>query len=180
MEDNFPEVERTVQYIEEYFLVWRGENRIDEKVSVISPDFFEVFDFPVVRGSSSNPLPTRNDLILSANYANKYFGDIDPIGQTLGLEVDGEIRDFNISAVFEDIPNESSVQFDMAISTENGGDLYGDRRYQAWFSIIPETYVLLKEQASIASVEAKMQDVVLSQMGNVGYGEDEVLACWFW
>jgi putative ABC transport system permease protein len=63
MEDNFPEVERTVQYIEEYFLVWRGENRIDEKVSVISPDFFEVFDFPVVRGSSSNPLPTRNDLI---------------------------------------------------------------------------------------------------------------------
>ncbi len=172
MEDNFPEVERTVQYIEENHLVGRGEGRIDEKVAVISPDFFEVFDFETINGNSTTPLPTRNHVILSRDYARKYFGEVDPIGKSLGIEVLGEIRDFNVSAVFENIPKESSVQFDMAISTENGGEFYGDRMYQAWFSIIPETYVLLKEQVAVSSVEAKMQDVVLSQMGEAGYGED--------
>ncbi|MEQ9301864.1 MAG: ABC transporter permease [Cyclobacteriaceae bacterium] len=170
MEDNFPEVARAVHYIEESFLVGRGESRIDERVAVISPDFFEVFDFPIGKGSASNPLPSRSDMAVSTSYANKYFGDTDPIGQTLGVEVLGEIRGFNISAVFQDIPTESSIQFDMAISTENGGDLYGDRMYQAWFSIIPETYVLLKDQATIATVESKMQDVVLSQMGDANDG----------
>lgn len=173
-EDNFPEVERAVQYIEQNYFVGRGENRLNETVSIISPDFFKVFDFQMIEGNEDNPLPTPNDIILSEEYARKYFADNDPIGKTISMQVGQEIRDFNVSGVFEDIRFESSIRFDMAISTENNRLMFSDRAMNAWFNVVAETYVLLKEGTSIESVNAKMQDVVLSQMGDVGYGDESM------
>lgn len=171
-EENFPEVEKSVQYLEQSYLVGKGTNRINERVAIISPDFFEVFDFQIIEGNANRPLPTRNDVILSQAYAKKYFGEKDPIGKTLVLQQGEDLREFNISAVFVDIPQTSSIQFDIAFSTENSRDLFGDRALNAWFSVIAETYVLIKENADVNDVNDKMQDVVLAQMGDVGYGDD--------
>ncbi|MEO9967411.1 MAG: ABC transporter permease [Reichenbachiella sp.] len=174
LEDNFPEIERAVQYIENNYLVGRGENRIDESVSIISPDFLEVFDFELINGDPSNPLPSMDNIAISAAYAEKYFGNENAMGKIIPLQMDSVIRDFTVSAIFDDLPKESSIQFDMAISTDNNRRIYRDRLFTAWFSIIPETYVLLSKDANISSVESKMQDVVLSQMGGKTYGEAEI------
>lgn len=171
-EDNFPEIEKSVQYFEQNYLVGRGEGRINESVSVISPDFFDVFDFTILEGDVKNILPSQDAIILSQAYAQKYFGDRDPMGQTVSLQIGDEIRDFNVTGIMADIPYESSIQFDMAISTANNRLLFGERSLNAWFSVIAETYVLLKPGASIQSVDEKMQDVVLSQIGDVGYGDE--------
>ncbi len=173
-EENFPEVEKSVQYLEQSYLVGKSTNRINERVAIISPDFFDVFDFPLVEGNIDQPLPTRNDVILSQTYAKKYFGENDPIGKTLVLQQGEDLREYNVSAVFVDIPQTSSIQFDIAFSTENNRDLFGDRALTAWFSVIAETYVLLKENAEVSSVNDKMQDVVLALMGDVGYGDDPI------
>jgi len=170
-ENNFPEVEKAVQYIEQQRLVGRGENRINEKVAMISPDFFDVFDFEVLEGNERSPLPGRENLIISQAFAQKYFGDRDPIGKPLAIQIGEDVRDFTVSAVFLDIPRESSIQFDLAISTENGRDVYGDRSYTAWFNVVPETYVLFKKNANVVAVNEKMEDVVLGLMGDVGYGD---------
>ncbi|WP_456458692.1 FtsX-like permease family protein [Reichenbachiella sp.] len=169
-EDNFPEIERSVQYIENDFLVGRNENRINEIISLISPDFLEVFDVPLIYGDKSTFLPSREHIAISQSYASKYFGLENPMGKTIAVEVDTLIHDLTVSAVFEDFPVESSFRFDMAISTENGRRIYGDRLYKAWFNIIPETYILLKEGTNISSVESKTQEVVLSQ--GVTYGDE--------
>lgn len=170
-EENFPEVEKAVQYIEQTYLVGKGENRLNERVAIISNDFFDVFDFKMIEGNISNPLATRNDIILSQAYAKKYFGENDPIGRTLNLQQGADNREFNVAGVFQDIPQTSSIQFDMAFSTENNRDLFGDRSMQAWFNVVAETYVLLKENNDVANVNANMQDVVLELMGDVGYGD---------
>lgn len=170
-EENFPEVEKTVQYIEQSYLVGKGENRINERVAMISPDFFDVFDFTMLDGNLDNPLPTRNDIILSQAYAKKYFGENDPVGKTLRLQTGEDNRDFTVSGVFEDIPKTSSIQFDLAFSTENNREVFGERSLTAWFSVVAETYVLLKENTQVTSVNNKMQDVVLELLGDVGYGD---------
>ncbi len=162
-ESNFPEVERSVQYIMSRFLVGRGEDRIDEQVANISPDFFEVFDFKLIIG---NMFTSKYDLLISDRYSKKYFGDIDPIGQTLGLQINDEIRDFKVVGIFKSMPKSSSIQFDLAISTENNEDLYGDRAMTAWFTIVGETYVLIKDGTDITSINDKMQDVVMSLLGD--------------
>lgn len=159
-EQNFPEVEKSVQYVRQGFLVGRGEKRIDETVAVISPEFFEVFDFPVLNGAAGQMLPDVKSVVLSSSYATKYFGDEDPVGQSLGIQVEETIEDFTVSGVYEDMPFTSSIRFDMAISSDNNRRLFGNSM-TAWFTIVPETYVLLKEGASISDVDAKMQDVVM-------------------
>ncbi|MEO9870771.1 ABC transporter permease [Ekhidna sp.] len=172
LEENFPEVERAIQYIEQNHLVGRGENRIDERVSVVSPDLFNVFDFKIIEGNEKSPLPTRNDIVISELYAGKYFGDRDPIGQKLALQIDENIRDFTVSAIMKDIPDESSIRFNLAISTGNNRELYSEGALSGWFTIVTETYVLLKEGATVDMIDEKMQDVVMSFLGEeVNRGE---------
>ncbi|MEP1033014.1 ABC transporter permease [Ekhidna sp.] len=170
-EENFPEVEKAVQYIEQTYLVGKGENRINERVAIISADFFDVFDFTMLEGNIDNPLPTRNDVVLSQTYAKKYFGENDPIGKVLTLQQGQDSREFNVAGIYQDIPKTSSIQFDIAFSTENSRDLFGERAFRAWFNVVAETYVLLKENAHVDAVNGKMQDVVLELMGDVGYGD---------
>ncbi len=171
-EENFPEIEQAIQYTEQNYLVGRGEGRITEKVSILSPEFFDVFDFTLLDGDLSNPLPSKESLIISQAYARKYFGETDPIGKSLAVQIGDDVRDFTVTALFQDIPRESSIQFDIGISTINYRDIFGERALTAWFSVAPETYLLVKESSDIASVDAKIQDVVLSLMGDVGYGDD--------
>lgn len=163
-EENFPEIERSVQITKFDFLTGKGENKLQEEVAVISPDFLQVFDFKLIAGNTEFPIPTRNDLLISERFATKYFGTENPVGKPFYLSIGPELREFTVTALMEDISDESSVQFDLAISSANDSELYGDQVRQAWFTIVPETYILVKEQSAIQTVEAGMQDVVMSYL----------------
>ncbi|HNP18693.1 MAG TPA: ABC transporter permease [Fulvivirga sp.] len=164
LEDNFGEIETVVQFDKINYLVGQGNDRYNENVGVISPEFFNVFDFPLIKGNTETPLQDRNNIVLSESYAQKYFGLRDPIGQALPVQIGEEVREFIVSAVYADIPKESSVRFDMAISNENNKDIYGERAMTAWFNVSPETYVLIKDNANINSVEAGIPAVVMSNL----------------
>lgn len=168
LESNFPEVNKAIQYDNRGYLVGRGTNRYNETVAIISPDFFEVFDFNIIAGNQTSPFKDLNSVIISPDYALKYFGQNDPIGQILPIQIRQEIRDFEVTAVFAGIPHTSSFQFDMAISTANNDDIYGRNAQTAWFNVSPETYVLLNEGVDIQEVEEKTQSVIM------GYLKDRV------
>jgi len=164
LEDNFDEIESAVQFDRNNYLVGRGEDRTNEPVAILSPEIFEVFDFIIVDGSKEIPLPDKNAVIVSEDYAIKYFGTKPAIGGIIPIQLGEEIRDFTVTAVYKNIRESSSIQFDMALSNENNIDLYGERAMGAWFSVSPETYVLLKDNSSISSVEAKLPELVMSHL----------------
>lgn len=164
-EDNFPEVEAAVQVRLTNTLVGVFDKRINEEIAIISPEFFQVFDFKVLQGSSKKPFDNRTSIILSRAYAEKYFGDNNPIGKVIDLEMKDVFESFTVSAVFDVMPFNSSIKFDMAVSNELNEEIYDERRLNAWFSVSPETYVLLKEGTAIQSVNEKIQDVVMSYLG---------------
>ncbi|MEL7001931.1 MAG: ABC transporter permease [Bacteroidota bacterium] len=168
LEDNFAEIETAIQFNRRSYLVGEGENRINESVAIISPEFFDVFDFELVKGNTTEPFKSRENVVISTSCAQKYFGNDDPIGQPMFIQIQDEVREFNVSAVFENAPKESSIQMNMAISSENNIDIYGERALTAWFSVSPETYILLKDNVSIETVEAGISDVVMT------YLKDEV------
>ncbi|MEM8568665.1 MAG: ABC transporter permease, partial [Bacteroidota bacterium] len=172
LEDNFNEFETAIQVDHNNYLVGMGSNRINENVGIVSPELFEVFDFKITEGNADYPLQGKRDLVLSRSYALKYFGDDLVIGKVLPIEIQGEITDFTVTGVFEDIPKESSVSFDIAISNENNEDLYGERALNHWFQIRTETYALVRENSDISSVEAAIGDVVMGLIGDqVNEGE---------
>lgn len=164
LEDNFEEIETVVQFDTGNYLVGEGDDRYNESVGIISPEMFTVFDFELIKGNTSAPLQGLNNIVLSETYARKYFEDKDPIGQSLIIQIDENSREFNVSAIFADIPKESSIQFDMAISNENNIVIYGERALNAWFQISQETYALIKGNSEIATVEAGIPKMVMSYL----------------
>ncbi len=56
LKENFPEIEEVVTINKRNFLVGDSDNRKDEEISIISSTFFEVFDFELNQGNTSNPL----------------------------------------------------------------------------------------------------------------------------
>ncbi len=160
--ENIPEVEEFVQISSRPTLVGRGEGRIADQLDIVTSNFFEVFDFQIVSGNSQDPLGERTNAVLTQSYARKYFGDNDPIGETISVQIGSEIRDFIVSAVSEDPPLNTNVPFNLAISMENKDILFSPGALNAWFSINPETYVLLREGTNPEDLSPKTKVMIKS------------------
>ena len=130
LKNNFSDVQDAVQYNLRSYLVGETEQRFNESVAVISPSFFTVFDFSFLSGATQSPLANINDVILSESYATKYFGESSPLGKTLPIQIRDSVWLFTVSAVFQDMPYASSIQFDLAISNENHREIYGPRCHE--------------------------------------------------
>lgn len=165
LENNIPEVEATVRVDYSSYLVGEGENRLNESVAIVSPNFFDVFTFNITRGNDSQPLG-RQDIVLSERYATKYFGTDDPVGKSIVLEIGEEQLSYNVSAIIENMPENTGFQTDMIVSNEDLERFYSPRVLQAWFNIAPETFVLLKENTSIEAVEAKLPGMIRTVLGD--------------
>ena len=80
---------------------------------------FDILTFSVDKGNAK-ALNNRNQMVISEKYANKYFGNENPVGKT--LLVNGAYESnitYTVAAVFKDIPQNSHLQFDILFSIEN-------------------------------------------------------------
>ncbi len=170
--DNFSQFEHVIQYDTRNMQVDYNDLRFNEQITMLGPGFFSVFDFPFVTNNQSDPLFSPSNIVLSESYAAKYFGSGEALGKTLLLDMDGEQRPFVVAAVLEDLPENTGFQLDMAISMMNKRDIYGESALEAWFTVIPETYVLVRQNEDITSVEESIQNTVMKVLGDrVGQGE---------
>ena len=117
-QEKFPELENYVR-IDPFMgktkhLIARGERMFyEERFILADPSLFDVFDFKLLKGDRRTLLDEPNDLVITQTMADKYFGDEDPIGQT--LLYDGKIN-FIISGVMEDVPRNSHFRFNFVAS----------------------------------------------------------------
>ncbi|MEM8559653.1 MAG: FtsX-like permease family protein [Bacteroidota bacterium] len=113
---------------------------------------FDVFDVELLAGDPSRALTEPNTLLLTPAMAAKYFGDADPIGQTLTFEGQGQ---FEVTGVVAPQPDQSHIQYDIlgAFVTLNQwmGPNLTDNYYwnPAW------TYVLLREGVEPEALEVQ-------------------------
>lgn len=135
----------------------KGDLKLYESnVRAADSTFFEMFSFPFIYGEPSSALNNPHSIVLTAELSQKYFGDENPIGQTLTLERQME---FIVTGVLEKLPDNTTVSFNaiipFAFLYEIGvaGDSWGSN------SII--TYAKLVPNANIDEVGVKLTDVVL-------------------
>ena len=155
LKDELPEIEEaTVTYKFDELILRKGELVIQEK-GVISADsnFFEVFDYRIVQGSSETMLVEPYSLVLTESKAAFYFGDQDPLGQM--LEVLGDFdRPFKVTGVMQDVPENTQYKFDMLVSD---GSIKGKAEQEGWRMNNYYGFVKLREQATPASLNAKLE-----------------------
>ncbi|MFT6868659.1 MAG: putative ABC transport system permease protein, partial [Cyclobacteriaceae bacterium] len=101
-----------------------GDKSFNEGVVFADSVFFEMFDYPISKGSYES-FKDKNAVILSTKVAEKYFPDENPIGKVLTYNFanDKEILGV-VAAVIEEVPQNSSMTFDMMMRIENFMDIY--------------------------------------------------------
>jgi putative ABC transport system permease protein len=97
---------------------------IENAVLAVDSNFFDLFSFPSVSGDLSNALLDPYAVVLTQETAEKYFGDKETLGKSFTINTE---YIFTVTAVLEDLPDNSSIQFDLLINfsflKESGSDL---------------------------------------------------------
>jgi len=158
MQSEFPEVEAAVRIQETNLLIHVNDERyIEEPCLAVDPDFFKVFDFKLLSGEKEKVLTDPFSVVLSESMAKKYFGDQNPIGESLDIEDYGFVG--KVTGVMEDMPEKSHINAKILFSlttflTEN----YSPRMKDNWEWYSPYAYLLLKPNVDPAVLESKLPD----------------------
>lgn len=112
---DFPEVLKVTQFSGRgEFLFQNGEKRFKEKnVFFVDSTVFDVFSWKLLKGNPDKALAAPLSVVLTESTAKRYFGEADPIGQTLTIDNNGE---FMVTGVMEDVPSNSHFTFDALFS----------------------------------------------------------------
>ena len=125
---------------------------------------FHVFSFPLVYGNSDYALINPNSVAISEHAAAKYYGESNPLGQILSIRVGDLFEDYEVTAVFQDIPSNSSIRSDfflpMMKETLGKSQTYiSDPNMNLWYASSFQTYVLLQENTSPTRMTKKLARV---------------------
>jgi ABC-type antimicrobial peptide transport system permease subunit len=115
----YPEVEYASRYISTSGNLRYMEKQLTQNLRLTDPDFFRMFSFHFVKGSPQTALAETNNLVLTRKSATAIFGTEEALGKIVQMRVGDEWRPFTVSAITEDIPDNSSINYDMVARFEN-------------------------------------------------------------
>ncbi len=115
-------------------------------------DFFKMFSYPLVQGNAQTALNTPLSIAISRKMAEDFFGSPQAaIGKTIRYE---NKKDFDITAVFENLPENTSEKFDYLINWDNF--LKDNSWAKEWGNNGPMAYVMLRADANPVLVDKKI------------------------
>ena len=161
LQRNFPEVAAFNRFTQGRDLIRAGAEVYQESEVVQADDnFFETFSFPLLKGNARTVLASPQNVVLSESVAKKYFGNKDPMGQTISL-VNDSGRLYRITGIAADAPANSSIRFGLVFPIEGDPD-YQERIHEGFNQMSYELMVELKPGTSRAAFDAKMNTWVKS------------------
>ncbi len=163
---DYPEVEQVVRIRQlGGWLVRNGDrvfNETEKDFMFTDSTFFDVFSFKLLKGDPKNCLKEPRSIILTEEYAKKYFGTEDPIGKTLEIEQDTNVS--VITGVMQDFPENSHFHCKMLGSLVTYPE---DDDPLNWVNQNYHTYILLREGTDVDAFEASLYDIVVKYVGPI-------------
>ena len=126
--------------------------REEQGVAFAEPGFFDILDFPLIKGDNKNLLTEPNTALVTERIAKKYFGNADPMGKIIRLD---NKQDFRITGVLADLPKNTDRRQEIYLPFSNLKDYNswaaGD---DSWTGVAShfQCFVLLKPGVSPALV----------------------------
>ncbi len=120
MQNSVVGVERMARLYSTNVVVKRGMSTFTERLQYADKNLFAFFTLPLKQGSLAQ-FGQPNQIIISQAMADKYFPQQMPIGRTLTVaESDSTEKTYTVGAVAQPIAANSSIQFDLMTTFENG------------------------------------------------------------
>ncbi len=154
MQRDMPEVEHAVRVDwnrDRLFSV--GEKRLMVGGAAVDSIFLQVFSFPMLEGDERTALNDGHSIVLTQSLAASLFGKADAMGKVIRLD---DKDNYQVTGILKDPPLNTRFNFKyllpwMAVRRSGDDD-------DQWGNNSTRTYVLLKPNASLASIAPKLLD----------------------
>ena len=134
--------------------------REERGVVFAEPAFFDILDFPLLKGNKKTVLAAPNEAIVTEKIAHKYFGKEDAMGKTFRLNNN---INFIITGILKDIPPNTDRRQEIYLSYSNL------RQHNAWLASDSswggvysgsQAFTLLKPGITLAQVNKALPQTV--------------------
>ncbi len=152
---DYPTVVDAVRFFrnDEKTPVANQQNQFYERgVLFTEANVFRVFDFPLSKGDPQTALQEPYSIVLTEEMARKYFGDRDPMGQTLSV---GE-AECKITGVLKETDQNTHLQFNFLASS---------MRRRDWVDHSYYTYLLLQDTHAADELETELPNFIERHLG---------------
>jgi len=165
LRDRYPELEKIARIFRFPAVVSFGERKFTEDNMYFAEyDFLDMFKCNFIRGNPVEGFKKDGNAVISQSVARKYFGDQDPIGKTFSVD---KKKDFQVAAVFEDLPSNTHLKFDILLSFESIHRWYKKEVLQSWGHTGFYTYLRLKEGTDRLEFQQKLADLMEKEFGEL-------------
>ena len=149
----FPEVQYATNYGWNQLSTFEANDKIiKENGNHAGQDFFKMFTYPVLEGNAITALKTPSAIAISKKMSEEFFGSpAEAIGKTIRYQ---NSKDLKIMAVFEDVPQNSTAQFDYILNWQIFLEQNGWAK--DWTNNGPPCYVQLRQGTDAKAFERKI------------------------
>jgi putative ABC transport system permease protein len=149
----FPEVKIATRILMDDMIIQSNPNNASkEEIAYADASAFSVFTWPLLRGNAKHLLDAPYNVVLTESAAIKYYGNADPIGQT--MLINGQQK-AAVTGIMKDIPYNShlrvSMIFSMATLIQPGTSWNTDWSHFGFY-----TYLLMQPGVDPAKFSAKL------------------------
>jgi len=161
LKQEFPEVKEYVRigkfsWDPKTIVQYNNQSFYEDHFLLVDPAFFKIFDFKFIEGNPETALSSVNSAVITQSNAKKYFGNKNPIGKIINAD---NKYNYKITAVIEDPPDNSHLDFDFFIPFENLTSLYGNWALQSWNAFNYYAYILVDDGVSIDYLKKKIHAI---------------------
>ena len=164
IKSELPEVQSFARISRGSFLITKGNIKFQEdKCLFADSSLFHLFDFKLLQGNPQTALKNPYSIVLSETYAKKYFGNENPVGQTLLFS--GDHIPASVTGVMKDIPDNSQIKTDLFVSMSTLTQKINAGIDDQWDNFGATSYLLLTPGANAIGLERKFPAFLTNWIG---------------
>ncbi len=163
--ENYPEVVDVVRFwvVEKLPVKHKDLQFTEDKIFYAEESVFDIFSFNMLQGDPESALSRPYSVVITKEISEKYFGDEDPLGKTLTVNVKDN---YTVTGVVERPPSNSHFTFEILLSFETLFARDGER-IKRWVPFNTYTYILLQDGYNPKDLEAKLPGFIEANMGQI-------------
>ena len=156
LKQDFAQIKKVCR-VEDKNVVMKVEDRVHhERVRFTDAEFLEMLTFPLKWGTIGS-LKDVNSIILSEDMSIKYFGQENPIGQSMVMIFEkGRSKEFKITGVAKEFPKSRTITFNFLINFENVRSANPDYDFHDWTASVNATLIQI-EPTDLGSIKKGME-----------------------
>lgn len=169
---DFPEIEAVTR------ILFARPNAIVDGINIetyiefVDERIFDILEVKTVYGDMSSALNDYNSLVLNQSQAIKLFGDVNPIGKNLTMDIARQIIDFKITAVIEDSPDNTMVPIHgLALLNE---DYFNGNMIKSWYRNFFFTFFTVNPDVNLDNLVKRFPDFINRNYPKVPFAGPEV------